>query len=61
MKSCDYFDPDLAAAVEQTVGRLVFPQPTASKDQCRHCGCTDDRACPGGCCWVGPNLCSRCA
>ena len=27
---------------------------------CRRCGCTDDRACPGGCAWVAPNLCSRC-
>ena len=28
---------------------------------CRHCGCTDDRACEGGCFWVSPNLCSACA
>lgn len=28
--------------------------------QCRGCGCTDDRACPGGCYWVEPNLCSSC-
>lgn len=27
---------------------------------CRVCGCTDDRACPGGCCWVEPDLCSAC-
>lgn len=27
---------------------------------CRRCGCTDDRACPGGCYWVEPNLCSAC-
>lgn len=27
---------------------------------CRVCGCTDDRACPGGCYWVEPDLCSRC-
>ncbi len=27
---------------------------------CRTCGCTDDRACPGGCYWVEPGLCSRC-
>lgn len=25
---------------------------------CRLCGCTDAKACPGGCCWIGPNLCS---
>lgn len=28
---------------------------------CRVCGCTDDRACPGGCAWVEPDLCSVCA
>lgn len=28
---------------------------------CRVCGCTDARACPGGCWWVGPRLCSSCA
>lgn len=29
--------------------------------RCRVCGCTDDRACPGGCRWVDLDLCSRCA
>jgi hypothetical protein len=28
---------------------------------CRACGCTDARACPGGCSWVEPDLCSNCA
>jgi hypothetical protein len=28
---------------------------------CRDCGCTDARACPGGCTWVFTDLCSRCA
>ncbi|HEY2088541.1 MAG TPA: ParB/Srx family N-terminal domain-containing protein [Mycobacterium sp.] len=27
---------------------------------CRSCGCTDAAACPGGCCWVEPDLCSAC-
>lgn len=27
---------------------------------CKTCGCTDSRACPGGCYWVGVGLCSRC-
>ncbi|MEG0943251.1 MAG: hypothetical protein RSF86_06435 [Angelakisella sp.] len=31
------------------------------KQKCRVCGCTDDHACPGGCYWVAPDLCSRCA
>ena len=28
--------------------------------RCRMCGCTDSRTCPGGCWWVGRNLCSSC-
>lgn len=28
---------------------------------CRVCGCTQDNACAGGCCWVEEDLCSRCA
>lgn len=28
---------------------------------CRSCGCTDERACPGGCSWVEEDLCSACA
>lgn len=27
---------------------------------CRRCGCTQERACRGGCCWIGPRLCSAC-
>ena len=27
---------------------------------CRKCGCTELRACPGGCYWVAEDLCSRC-
>jgi acyl-CoA synthetase (AMP-forming)/AMP-acid ligase II len=34
--------------------------PRATAGRCRMCGCTDDRACPGGCAWVAPDLCSSC-
>lgn len=27
---------------------------------CRVCGCTQDRACAGGCVWATADLCSRC-
>lgn len=27
---------------------------------CRTCGCTDDHACPGGCAWAEPGLCTEC-
>lgn len=29
-------------------------------ESCVGCGCTDDRACPGGCCWTVPGVCSAC-
>jgi hypothetical protein len=28
--------------------------------KCRVCGCTDNKACPGGCYWVENDLCSQC-
>ncbi len=28
--------------------------------RCRVCGCTQDRACPDGCCWIDADLCSSC-
>lgn len=37
----------------------VIPAPENQK--CRVCGCTWDNACPGGCYWVEPDLCSACA
>jgi len=30
------------------------------EQKCRVCGCTQNRACPGGCYWVEPDLCSAC-
>lgn len=29
--------------------------------KCRVCGCDDFHACPGGCSWAEPDLCSACA
>lgn len=26
---------------------------------CQYCGCTDERACPGGCHWVSLDVCSN--
>ena len=28
-------------------------------DVCELCGCTDDNACPGGCTWAEPGICSN--
>ncbi|ENE2730594.1 TPA: helix-turn-helix domain-containing protein [Stenotrophomonas maltophilia] len=33
----------------------------ATERRCRVCSCTDMQACPGGCSWAGPDLCSSCA
>jgi hypothetical protein len=47
---------------------LAFPGVTvtgapadAAAQSCRQCGCTDLRACPGGCSWAEPGLCTTCA
>lgn len=48
----------LAAAIDAA-------KPTQAGDAeprfCRACGCTDTRACRGGCWWVEADLCSACA
>ena len=62
-------DLDLDAAIE-LLERAAADAPTllpsgkflfTPKGTCRVCGCTDEHACPGGCVWAEPNLCSRCA
>jgi hypothetical protein len=30
------------------------------KHKCRFCGCTDKKACKGGCHWISPDVCSLC-
>lgn len=46
--------------------REIKPKAPRAKRQakpvatCRKCGCTDNRACPGGCWWAEPDLCSAC-
>jgi hypothetical protein len=39
------------------VGDWPGPAPPRA---CRACGCTDARACTGGCCWADDDLCSAC-
>lgn len=39
-------------------GHLI---PADDDQKCRVCGCTWDHACPGGCYWAEPDLCSACA
>lgn len=53
--------PDVFEATYEEIGRsFVLPERSARAGVCRKCGCTDDKACPGGCSWVEPDLCSAC-
>lgn len=57
-------DEEFAAAVARggDAGALWIPEGVQVPEgrSCRGCGCTDDRACPGGCSWLEPGLCSSC-
>jgi hypothetical protein len=67
------FDPNTSpdwCPMEKTI---LANQPEVKDDQyeggvelffeqkCRVCGCKDNNACEGGCYWVEPDLCSKCA
>lgn len=53
------YGPTLAMSEAELVrGYSAGPRP--ADVQCRVCCCTDFRACPGGCWWVEPDLCSSC-
>lgn len=51
------------AAVIQAYSALAQhePEDRGAIRTCHLCGCTNDRACPGGCYWVEEDLCSACA
>ena len=44
----------------QGIERRMRKVKKESPRKCRVCGCTDNKACPGGCYWVEDDLCSRC-
>lgn len=48
-----------AAGAMQRSGIVLLGDPGAA-ERCQVCGCTEERACPGGCSWVEPGLCSAC-
>lgn len=47
-------NPDQAEADRQA--RIA----AGEEEVCAFCGCSDTSACPGGCYWVEPGLCSQC-
>lgn len=48
------------AGIAFEFGADVASADDAGERHCRICGCTYLRACPGGCSWTGPDLCSAC-
>lgn len=45
----------------ESLGQNIWDQGVPLEEPtCRECGCTDDRACEGGCYWAGPDICSNC-
>ncbi|HEX7128289.1 MAG TPA: hypothetical protein VF406_21260 [Thermodesulfobacteriota bacterium] len=51
-------DPDLESDAYREADALERLE--AGLPACRRCGCTSANACPGGCVWATPDLCSRC-
>ena len=49
-----------SAMSEAELVRGYSATPRRADVRCRVCGCSDFRACPGGCWWVEPDLCSAC-
>lgn len=41
-------------------GTEVVFEVSEGGQKCRKCGCTQNKACKGGCMWIEPNLCSNC-
>jgi hypothetical protein len=60
--SCASIAPDVAGRCEHCIGgRKVAIRCEVAGYTCRCCGCDDLHACPEGCSWVEPDLCSTCA
>lgn len=49
-----------AQALFNAIAARVLDDTKPSVRTCHVCGCTDMRACEGGCSWANANTCSRC-
>ena len=58
--SVEGVNPKFAADIREKVTECEVAQPTPGV--CRVCGCTDRKACPGGCSWADESrtICSQC-
>lgn len=50
----------LLAYLGMRCGDWLYSRHMMKERVCRYCGCTDARACPGGCWWVSEDECSAC-
>ena len=50
----------LASIVKTAPDLMPVLLPCPCERHCVGCGCCDHRACPDGCVWATPTLCSRC-
>lgn len=51
---------DLGAELEAIMAAEGLRHEVCEVQRCRRCGCTNARACAGGCEWVTDDLCSQC-
>lgn len=50
----------IAAKVDRSVRRKLLDG-MSRRLECLGCGCTEERACEGGCAWHQPGICTTCA
>jgi len=63
-KRAKAFGVDTGAILEKAAPVQTSAKPSAgAAGSCRKCGCTEEKACPGGCGWADETktLCTRCA
>jgi hypothetical protein len=58
---CGEWHTDTEPPAHLGLAEFVDIERPAGGTTCRVCGCTDERACEGGCTWVEDDLCSKCA
>lgn len=51
---------DVRGLMHMRMIRDSFVPPVDEDMECIYCGCTDNMACPGGCFWIVPYVCSSC-